>query len=183
MPSAVGYQPTLGTEMGELQERITSTKKGSITSVQAIYVPADDLTDPAVVATIREPCGRARAKLRVHRGTSDTSARHSSEKAVARPGSCWRTSRRPEALHPLFPGQFLEGAEDAVEMYYWRPQKSTPAAAQSHHAIPVHLGYPLHRGDIRVDPRTTASVTVEKSSKGYLFASATWHFSTEKLAK
>jgi F-type H+-transporting ATPase subunit beta len=47
MPSAVGYQPTLGTEMGELQERITSTKRGSITSVQAIYVPADDLTDPA----------------------------------------------------------------------------------------------------------------------------------------
>ncbi len=47
LPSAVGYQPTLGTEMGELQERITSTKKGSVTSVQAIYVPADDLTDPA----------------------------------------------------------------------------------------------------------------------------------------
>ncbi len=47
MPSAVGYQPTLATEMGELQERITSTKRGSITSVQAIYVPADDLTDPA----------------------------------------------------------------------------------------------------------------------------------------
>src|SRR5437773_5098067 len=47
MPSAVGYQPNLATEMGELQERITSTKKGSVTSVQAIYVPADDLTDPA----------------------------------------------------------------------------------------------------------------------------------------
>ena len=47
MPSAVGYQPTLATEMGQLQERITSTRKGSITSVQAIYVPADDLTDPA----------------------------------------------------------------------------------------------------------------------------------------
>jgi F-type H+-transporting ATPase subunit beta len=47
MPSAVGYQPNLATEMGELQERITSTKRGSITSVQAIYVPADDLTDPA----------------------------------------------------------------------------------------------------------------------------------------
>ncbi len=47
MPSAVGYQPTLGTEMGQLQERITSTRKGSITSVQAIYVPADDITDPA----------------------------------------------------------------------------------------------------------------------------------------
>lgn len=50
MPSAVGYQPTLGTEMGELQERITSTREGSITSVQAIYVPADDLTDPAPAA-------------------------------------------------------------------------------------------------------------------------------------
>jgi len=51
MPSAVGYQPTLGTEMGQLQERITSTKSGSITSVQAIYVPADDLTDPAPATT------------------------------------------------------------------------------------------------------------------------------------
>jgi len=51
MPSAVGYQPTLSTEMGALQERITSTKKGSITSVQAIYVPADDLTDPAPATT------------------------------------------------------------------------------------------------------------------------------------
>src|ERR1019366_6093450 len=47
IPSAVGYQPTLATDMGALQERITSTKNGSITSVQAIYVPADDLTDPA----------------------------------------------------------------------------------------------------------------------------------------
>jgi len=51
MPSAVGYQPTLATEMGQLQERITSTKRGSITSVQAIYVPADDLTDPAPANT------------------------------------------------------------------------------------------------------------------------------------
>ncbi|MDQ1277333.1 MAG: F-type H+/Na+-transporting ATPase subunit beta, partial [Thermodesulfobacteriota bacterium] len=51
MPSAVGYQPTLGTDLGELQERITSTKKGSVTSVQCIYVPADDLTDPAPATT------------------------------------------------------------------------------------------------------------------------------------
>ena len=51
MPSAVGYQPTLGTDVGELQERITSTRSGSITSVQAVYVPADDLTDPAPAAT------------------------------------------------------------------------------------------------------------------------------------
>jgi F0F1-type ATP synthase beta subunit len=51
IPSAVGYQPTLATDMGNLQERITSTKKGSITSVQAVYVPADDLTDPAPATT------------------------------------------------------------------------------------------------------------------------------------
>jgi len=51
MPSAVGYQPTLSTEMGALQERITSTKSGSITSFQAIYVPADDYTDPGIVTT------------------------------------------------------------------------------------------------------------------------------------
>jgi F-type H+-transporting ATPase subunit beta len=51
MPSAVGYQPTLATEMGELQERITSTRHGSITSMQAVYVPADDYSDPAPVAT------------------------------------------------------------------------------------------------------------------------------------
>jgi F-type H+-transporting ATPase subunit beta len=51
MPSAVGYQPTLGTDVGELEERITTTKKGSITSFQAIYVPADDYSDPGIVAT------------------------------------------------------------------------------------------------------------------------------------
>src|SRR5204863_458878 len=51
IPSAVGYQPTLATEMGDLEERITSTKKGSITSVQAVFVPADDYTDPAITTT------------------------------------------------------------------------------------------------------------------------------------
>src|SRR5699024_11785739 len=54
MPSAVGYQPTLATEMGALQERITSTRKGSITSVQAVYVPAGDLTEPATATTIAQ---------------------------------------------------------------------------------------------------------------------------------
>jgi F-type H+-transporting ATPase subunit beta len=52
MPSAAGYQPTLATEMGELQERITSTRKGAITSVQAVYVPADDMTDPAPATAV-----------------------------------------------------------------------------------------------------------------------------------
>ncbi len=51
VPSRAGYQPTLATEMGQLQERITSTKQGSITSVQAVYVPADDMTDPAPATT------------------------------------------------------------------------------------------------------------------------------------
>merc|ERR1711941_209552 len=51
IPSAVGYQPTLATDMGAMQERITSTKNGSITSIQAVYVPADDLTDPAPATT------------------------------------------------------------------------------------------------------------------------------------
>src|SRR5699024_1975244 len=52
MPSAVGYQPTLATDMGQLQERITSTNRGSVTSIQAIYVPADDYTDPAPATTL-----------------------------------------------------------------------------------------------------------------------------------
>src|SRR5688500_14363415 len=63
MPSAVGYQPTLQTEMGELQERITSTKKGSVTSIQAIYVPADDYTDPAPATTFE--IGRASCRERL----------------------------------------------------------------------------------------------------------------------
>src|SRR5512145_270733 len=67
MPSAVGYQPTLATEMGALQERITSTKKGSITSVQAIYVPADDLTDPAPAAAF----GQLDAFLYLERSISE----------------------------------------------------------------------------------------------------------------
>ena len=66
MPSAVGYQPTLATEMGQLQERITSTNKGSITSVQAIYVPADDLTDPAPATTFTH----LDAKTVLDRGTA-----------------------------------------------------------------------------------------------------------------
>ena len=67
MPSAVGYQPFLGTEMGELQERITSTTKGSITSLEAIYVPADDYTDPAPVTTF----AHLDATLRLERSIVD----------------------------------------------------------------------------------------------------------------
>jgi F-type H+/Na+-transporting ATPase subunit beta len=70
MPSAVGYQPTLSTEMGELQERITSTDKGAITSVQAIYVPADDLTDPAPATTFSPPRRLRRARRGIARRAS-----------------------------------------------------------------------------------------------------------------
>ena len=66
MPSAVGYQPTLQTEMGALQERITSTKNGSITSVQAVYVPADDLTDPAPATTFTTVLERSIAELGIY---------------------------------------------------------------------------------------------------------------------
>jgi F-type H+-transporting ATPase subunit beta len=62
MPSAVGYQPTLAEEMGRLQERITSTKTGSITSIQAVYVPADDLTDPSPATSMRPSCSRATSR-------------------------------------------------------------------------------------------------------------------------
>jgi F-type H+-transporting ATPase subunit beta len=67
IPSAVGYQPTLATEMGQLQERITSTDRGSITSVQAVYVPADDLTDPAPATTF----GHLDAKVVLSRGLTE----------------------------------------------------------------------------------------------------------------
>src|SRR4249919_1290824 len=70
MPSAVGYQPTLETEMGELQERITSTQQGSVTSIQAIYVPADDLTDPAP------------ASVFAHLNATTTLSREISEKGI-----------------------------------------------------------------------------------------------------
>ena len=82
IPSAVGYQPTLATEMGNLQERITSTNKGSITSVQAIYVPADDLTDPAPGHLLRPP-GRH------HRAVAATSPPWAS----SRPSTRWTPPR------------------------------------------------------------------------------------------
>ena len=83
MPSAVGYQPTLATEMGELQERITSTTKGSITSVQAIYVPADDLTDPAPATAF------------AHLDATTVLSRRSPSWASTRP---WTRSTRPARI-------------------------------------------------------------------------------------
>ena len=104
MPSAVGYQPTLATEMGQLQERITSTSKGSITSVQAIYVPADDLTDPAPAASFahldarrcsRGPSPRrasTRPSTRSTRTRASSSRGRSARSTTARPPRCRRCS-------------------------------------------------------------------------------------------
>ena len=91
IPSAVGYQPTLSTDMGQLQERITSTNKGSITSVQAIYVPADDLTDPAPATSFRPSWTRRRRSIA--RSRNWASIRRSIRSI--RPAAC--SSRAPSA--------------------------------------------------------------------------------------
>jgi F-type H+-transporting ATPase subunit beta len=104
-PSAVGYQPTLAAEMGDLQERITSTKKGSITSVQAVYVPADDLTDPAPANTFAHLDSTIVLERSIARHLSRRrSARLDFEIARARRGgrrALRRRARRPESLAAL----------------------------------------------------------------------------------
>ena len=101
MPSAVGYQPTLAEEMGVLQERITSTKKGSITSIQAVYVPADDLTDPSPATTFAHldatvVLSRDIASLGIYpRGRPAGLDLPSARSAGDRPGSLRHRSRRP----------------------------------------------------------------------------------------
>ena len=124
IPSAVGYQPTLATDMGALQERITSTNKGSITSVQAIYVPADDLTDPAPATSFAHldattvlnraiaelgiypavdpldstaACStrdRRRGALRVARGVQEDAADATSRCRTSSPFSAWTSCRK-----------------------------------------------------------------------------------------
>src|SRR5437868_458083 len=116
MPSAVGYQPTLATEMGELQERITSTASGAITSVQAVYVPADDPTDPAPANAFQHldafiylerqvrPSARAGIHVRrFHRGSRGAGQETRSPGGVSPawpprllPGSCAASSSRPK---------------------------------------------------------------------------------------
>ena len=106
MPSAVGYQPTLAEEMGVLQERITSTKTGSITSIQAVYVPADDLTDPSPATTFqhwtRPSCCRVTSLrwVSTRRGPAgflQPPARPASRGRRALPGGSWRAAERCSA--------------------------------------------------------------------------------------
>ena len=129
MPSAVGYQPTLATEMGELQERITSTNKGSITSVQAIYVPADDLTDPAPATTF------------AHLDATTVLSRQIAELGIY------------PAVDPLdSTSRILDPQVVGEEHYQRRPRRAErPAAVQGpagHHRHPRH-GRALRRGQAR----------------------------------
>jgi F-type H+-transporting ATPase subunit beta len=96
IPSAVGYQPTLATDMGALQERITSTNKGSITSVQAIYVPADDLTDPAPATSF----AHLDATTVLNRAISERASTRRSTRST-RPRACSTRGRRPGALRDV----------------------------------------------------------------------------------
>ncbi len=126
MPSAVGYQPTLANEMGELQERITSTKKGSITSVQAIYVPADDLTDPAPAASF------------AHLDATTTLSR-----AIAEKGIYPAVDPLDSTSRILEPGERRRGA-----LRRGHARAGDPAALQGpagHHRHPRH-GRALRRG-------------------------------------
>src|SRR5258708_24443126 len=142
MPSAVGYQPTLAEEMGKLQERITSTKVGSITSVQAIYVPADDLTDPSPATTL--PPRRHRSAVARHR-----LARHLSrgrparlDLAPGRPEHHRRGALQHHALgaggaaplqgasrHPRHPGHGRAPPPGPARGRPGRPDPEGPAAA------------------------------------------------------
>ena len=133
MPSAVGYQPTLGTEMGQLQERITSTKKGSITSVQAIYVPADDITDPAPATAF------------AHLDATTVLSRQIAELGIYPAVDPLASTSR--ILDPNIVGaeHYADGARGAVD----------PAALQGpagHHRDPRH-GRALRRRQARRGPR------------------------------
>ncbi len=120
IPSAVGYQPTLATDMGALQERITTTQKGSITSVQAIYVPADDLTDPAPAASF------------AHLDATTVLSRSIAEKGIypavdpldldlahARPARCRRGTLRGRAQGPGHPAEVQVTARTSSPFSAW----------------------------------------------------------------
>ena len=98
MPSAVGYQPTLATEMGQLQERITSTTTGSVTSVQAIYVPADDLTDPAPASRFRASPSPSTSATRARMCCSSSTTSSDSPRPARKCRRCWAVFLRRWAI-------------------------------------------------------------------------------------
>jgi F-type H+-transporting ATPase subunit beta len=149
MPSAVGYQPTLGTEMGALQERITSTKKGSITSVQAIYVPADDLTDPAPATAFAHldattVLSRQIAELGIYPAVDplDSTSRILDPRIIGE--EHYSVARRVQAGHHRDPGHGRALGRGQADRVAGEENPALPVAA-----LPCSRGLHGHSGQIR----------------------------------
>ncbi len=155
IPSAVGYQPTLATDMGALQERITTTQKGSITSVQAIYVPADDLTDPApatsfahldattvLVARHRREghlSGRRPARLHLAHARSAQSSARSTTRSRAR---CRQILQRYKALQDIIAILGMDELSEDDKLVVARARKIERFLSQPFHVAEVFTGSP-----------------------------------------
>ena len=166
MPSAVGYQPTLAEEMGRLQERITSTKVGSITSIQAVYVPADDLTDPSPAttfahldATVGAVARHRRARASTRRWTRWTrpaarSTRTSSARSTTTPAPVQATLQRYKELRDIIAILGMDELSPEDKLAVARARKIQRFLSQPFHVAEVFTGSP---GKVRAaegdDPR------------------------------
>ena len=154
IPSAVGYQPTLATEMGELQERITSTTKGSITSVQAIYVPADDLTDPAPATSFAHldattVLNRAISEKGIYPAVDPLdsprafSIRASSARSITTwRATCSRSCRRYKALQDIIAILGMDELSEEDKLIVARARKIQRFLSQPFHVAEVFTGFP-----------------------------------------
>src|SRR6478735_3429674 len=154
MPSAVGYQPTLATDLGELEERITTTKKGSITSVQAIYVPADDLTDPAPATTFAHldattVLSRQIAELGIYPAVDplDSTSRILDPNVVGKEHyevarSVQETLQRYKALHDIIAILGMDELSEEDKLVVARARKIQRFLSQPFHVAEVFTGSP-----------------------------------------
>ena len=154
IPSAVGYQPTLATDMGNLQERITSTNKGSITSVQAIYVPADDLTDPAPATSFAHldattTLSRAISELGIYPAvdpldsTSRVLARRSSARSTTRPpAASRRRCSATRACRTSSPSSAWTSCREEDKLVVARARKIQRFLSQPFHVAEVFTNIP-----------------------------------------
>ena len=154
MPSAVGYQPNLATEMGELQERITSTKKGSVTSVQAVYVPADDLTDPAPATTFAHldsttVLSRPLSELGIYPAVDPlaSTSRILAPASSARSTTTWpqgvkRILQRYKDLQDIIAILGIDELSDEDKLTVYRARKMQRFLSQPFHVAEVFTGTP-----------------------------------------
>ena len=155
IPSAVGYQPTLATDMGALQERITSTNKGSITSVQAIYVPADDLTDPApatsfahldattVLSRVDRRAGHLPGRRPARTPPRACSTRASSARSTTTsPARCSRSCRRYKSLQDIIAILGMDELSEEDKLTVARARKIQRFLSQPFHVAEVFTGSP-----------------------------------------